>query len=327
MKIQTITALIILSTVGLAFMSFGFMSGEEDFKTFRWIGHSGKPRLGVSVQDVTPELAKEEGIKKEEGAYVRNVMKRSPADSGGIKKGDVILEFNGRKISDAGDLVKAVWKTEVGTRVKTVVEREGETKELFVTLKKFPRRRMSFAFAPRHMSRCIKMFKGPGVFGLRLMPLNPQLGKYFEALDGKGLLVGMVKEGSPAEKAGFTAGDVILKVGDAKVETLREFRSEFAELEEGEKVNVEILRKGSRKSLTLQIEESDEVGSYGYEFDIGDSEATEDIDIEIPELPELEELDIQFDDLHPNLESLQKEIEGLQKRLKEVPLFRTHILV
>ena len=82
--------------------------------------------------------------------------------------------------------------------------------------------------------------------GLGLMELNPQLGKYFEAPEGKGVLVESVKEGSAAEKAGFRAGDVILKIGDKNVEKIRDVHKQLSKYEEGDKANFEILRKGTR---------------------------------------------------------------------------------
>jgi len=165
---------------------------------------------------------------------------------------------------------------------------------------------MSFSFMPHDMPRAVRIEKRP-TLGMSVIPLNPQLAKYFDVPDGKGLLVEEVKEGSAAEKAGFMAGDVIMKIGDKRVAKVHEFRSELAEYEEGDKVSVEILRKGSRKTLTVEIEETEEEE---FEFSIKG--------FEVPRMHiDLPEFDFQFDDLRPEFERLQRELDRLKERIEE----------
>lgn len=292
-------------------MAYSFRTGGKDVKVIRHMETSSRSWLGVSVKDVTADHAKELGLKKAEGAYVSDVIKKSPADSAGIKEGDVVVEFNGRQIYDADGLVSAVRKTDVGTKVNLKVIRKGERKDLQATIGK-PNRRMSYAFAPHDLPHNIRVFKGPRL-GMSLIPLNPQLGKYFEAPDGKGLLIEKVEEGSAAEKAGFMAGDVVTKVGKKQVEKVHEFRSELAEYEEGDKVDVEIIRKGSRKTLTVEIEEVDEEG---FDFSIGEIDVPE-FEVEIPEVENLRHFDFNLDELRPELERLQRELDRLKERIGE----------
>ena len=288
--------------------ALGFPKGSGEAKI---PGSASRSWLGVSVRDVTSHEAKALGLKSREGAYVSDVMEKSPAESAGVREGDVIVEFNGISIQDADGLVDAVRKADAGTNVKIAVIRKGDRKELLATLQKPPKRRESFAFTPPDIEGRVRILHGPTI-GLNVIQLSPQLGKYFEVPDNKGLLVQEVEEGSPAEKAGFKAGDVITKIGDAPVARLRDFRSELAEHKEGDKVNVEVLRKGSRKTLTVEIEKREE----GYEFSFDESEAP-DIDIDIPEIEHLRHFEFNFDELRPELERLQRELNRLKERIGE----------
>lgn len=269
-------------------------------------GSFSRSWFGVSVKDLTEKQAKELGLPKAEGAYVDDVVKKSPAEAAGVQEGDVIVEFGGRQIYDADGLVSAVRKTEVGAKVSLTVLRKGERKNLHATIGKMPRKRMSIVFTPRDIPHLVHIEKGPSL-GMRVIPLNPQLGKFFEVPDGKGLLVEEVKQGSSAEKAGFMAGDVITKIGDKRVGKVSEFRSELAEYEEGDKITVEIFRKGSRKTLTVEVEETEDEE---FEFSIGR--------LDVPGMNiDLPEFDFKFDELRPELERLQRELDMLKERIEK----------
>ena len=289
--------------------------GQREVEIIKQVTQSRGPWLGVYLQDVTPKLAKKENLKTEEGAYVTRVMENSPADSAGILEGDVIVEFNGRRIYDAEDVVRVVRKAEVGIKAKVIVMRGGEKKELNVTLRKYPRRRPFLSFMPPNVRHRVMIFKGGGAMGLGLMELNPQLGKYFEAPEGKGVLVESVKEGSAAEKAGFRAGDVILKIGDKNVEKIRDVHKQLSKYEEGDKANFEILRKGTRMTLSLQVEESEGFGGFG--FMRGDLYAPEppDIDIELFGPDDEDWLDFRLPDIEPQLHKFRIELDRLRDKI------------
>ena len=266
---------------------------------------SRQPWLGVSLQNVTSQLAKKENLKTDEGAYVSDVVRKSPADSAGIQEGDVIVEFNGRQVYDADDLVKAVRKAEVGTKAKIVVIRDGERKELYATLKKSPRRNPFFGVTPPAIPNRIMIFGGKGTMGLSLMELNPQLGKYFEAPEGKGVLVEDVEEGSAAEKTGFKAGDVILKVGEKNVESIRDVRRRLSKYDDGEKASIEILRKGARQTLTLEIEDGDDYGPSFENF------------APLERFRDFDHFDFQIPDIDRKLEKLRIHLDGAMRKLDD----------
>jgi len=307
----TVTLAAIFALAGHAALAFPGSRG--DGKVIRMTSdENSRSWLGVSVMDLSSDKMKDLGLKNREGAYVSDVMDKSPAKSAGIKEGDVITRFNGEPIHDADGLVEAVRKADPGAKVKITVARKGDTKDLVATLEKAPRSRANFAFTPPNIRHHIRVFRGPTI-GLAVIPLSRQLGKYFEAPDNKGLLVEEVAEGSAAEKAGFKAGDVITKIGDVPVTKLNDFRSELAEHNVGDKVNVDILRKGSAKTLTVEIEKDNDEG---YEFSFDDSYAP-DVDLDIPEIDHLRDFEFNMDELRPELERLQRELNRLKERIGE----------
>ena len=244
----------------------GFLpnQGKDDEKKDK----NTKGWIGVSIQDVTEKIAKREKLKSEEGAYINEIMDDSPAKSAGLQESDVVVEFNGRSIYDADDLAKSVQKMAPGTKTSIVVIRNGEKKTVQVTVGKAPRGE-SFAFAfPRSRAPIMRMFRSHHSLGLALMNLNKQLGEYFGAPEDEGVLVEQVESKSEGEKAGFKAGDVILRIGKRSIYDVEDVQRALDAYRDEGKVDVEVLRKGSRKSLSVDIasEDSDSDDAFWYEF-------------------------------------------------------------
>lgn len=212
--------------------------------------------LGVSIQDVTPKLARDKDLKLKEGAYVGEVVEESPADSAGIKEGDVITEFNGKKIELAEDLTANVQETKPGTKVTVKLNRNGENKSLSVSLGK-NRMRMPFALSAPHAPRVIMNLFGGNIEGMELMELNKQLAEYFEAPSNKAVLVKEVQKDENAAKAGIKAGDILTKIGTETIKAVDDVHDAISDLEEGEKVTIELLRKGKKTTVTLEISEKE----------------------------------------------------------------------
>jgi len=225
--------------------------------------------LGVYVQDLTPRRARSMDIKSERGAIVNEVLTESPAESAGIREKDVIIEFDGKPIDNSNDLVRAVRKTGPGTTVNIALVRDGERKSVNVDIGKLPRRERrhscSFSFPEPHR---FELFRSSRFLGMYLSDLNEQLGTYFGAPEGKGVLVEKVEKDGSAGKAGFQAGDVIIKVEKESIETTRDIVDVLEDREAGEQVQFEILRKGTGKTLQFVLDE--EVRSFrGFYFDMG----------------------------------------------------------
>jgi serine protease Do len=222
--------------------------------------------LGVQIQDMTARKAKELKVTTEEGALVTEVTAESPAEKSGVKKDDIVVEFNGRAIYDSDDLMKAVRRTRPGTNAAVVVNRKEGRKTLQVTVGKLKNQPWGVASVmpvpPVHPK--IRLFRNTVTSGMHLTDLNSQLGEYFGAPGGKGVLVEEVETESEGAKAGFKAGDVILRIGDETIEDLSDVSDALADFEDGAKASVEILRKGSRQTLSLTVddEETSELGRF-----------------------------------------------------------------
>lgn len=212
--------------------------------------------LGVGIQDVTPKFARENELKIKEGAYINEVVEESPADSAGLKKGDVVVDFNGKKIEASEDLTNAVRETKPGTKASVKINRNGESKTLTVNIGK-NKMRMPYAVAAPHAPRVVVNMFGGDIEGMDLMELNKQLAEYFEAPNGKGVLVKEVEKDENAAIAGIKAGDVITKVGEETIKDIDDIRDAVSDLEEGDKVNVELIRKGKKTTVALEISENE----------------------------------------------------------------------
>ena len=220
--------------------------------------------LGVSIQDVTPRLARERNLSTKTGALVTDVSEDSPAQRAGISEDDIIVAFNGKSVEESQDLLTAVRAAAPGEQASLTVVRSGEKKTMQLTVGKEPRRRVAYSFRGPgavhiHPIPPFHFFGYRGMMGLSLSDLNRQLGEYFEAPGGRGVLVQEVEKGSSGEKAGFKAGDVIVAIGTQEVESTEDIEDALDGVKKGENVEFGILRKGAQKTLTVESE-----GTEGY---------------------------------------------------------------
>jgi serine protease Do len=173
--------------------------------------------MGVMIQDVTPSLAKEFKLKDETGALVGDVTPKSPADKAGIKGGDVILEFNGKKVTDSRHLKLEVARVKPGETVPVKVLRDGATKNLEVKVQETPESE-TVAKNDNHKTEDTGTLNGVAVADLdnavrRQFNLPPEI---------KGVVVTEVDPGSPSAEAGLQAGDVIQEINRKSVKTAQE---------------------------------------------------------------------------------------------------------
>jgi len=101
----------------------------------------------------------------------------------------------------------------------------------------------------------VHVFVGNRILGLQLLTLNEQLGEYFGAPNNEGVLVEEVEHKSIAEKVGFKAGDIVIRVGEKTVDAVEKIRKEFEKYDEGDTVVFEVIRKNVKKILTMEMEE------------------------------------------------------------------------
>jgi serine protease Do len=185
--------------------------------------------LGVQVQRVTPDLAKSFGLDRERGALVADVMPDTPASKAGIERGDVIVEFNGRKIDEMNDLPRIVASTPPNTDVPMKILRKGQEKVVQVKVAELKEEQVAAGGGTPEES-----------LGMAVQELTPEIARSLGVSESKGLVVTNVDDGSPADEAGIRRGDVIVEVNQKKVENLRDYRAALGQV-------------GSKDSLLLLV--------------------------------------------------------------------------
>jgi serine protease Do len=189
--------------------------------------------LGVSVQPLTPELAKSFGAKEVKGVLVADVIQESPANRAGLQAGDILLEFDGKKIEAPQDLQRAVGLTSPGKAAKARIWRDKAERTIEVTIGETPDERQALRPATR----------GKPLLGLEIRPITPEIAQQLNLRSAEGVIVAGVEEGSPAAEAGIQRGDVIREVNRQKVKALGDFERFTKNLKEGDRVTL-LLQRG-----------------------------------------------------------------------------------
>jgi serine protease Do len=189
--------------------------------------------LGVSLQPLTPDLAASFGVKDQKGALVSDVVPDSPAARAGLKSGDVVLQYDGKKIDDPGDLARAVGMAAPGHEAKLTVWREKQERTVSVKLNETP--------TERDASR----------LGLEVRPVTPDVARQLDLKTTDGVVVTSVEDGSPADAAGIKRGDVIREMNRQPVKTLRDFESITGKLGKDERVTMRVQRGNTSLYVAL----------------------------------------------------------------------------
>ncbi len=199
-------------------------------------GHVERSYLGVLVQPIDEEFAKHLGLSDAHGVLVRKVLKGSAADKAGIQPGDIILEFNGKKIRNTPQLAGEASIAGIGARVPVKLIRSGKTMTITVVMGAHP-------YASHMYSSGM-----PGTY--------PPFGIIVQDMQGtqqSGVMVVRVIPGSPAARVGIQRGDVILKVDGKKVRNLQEYQQIIASLPPGKKVMLLVDSVTSTRWVLLPI--------------------------------------------------------------------------
>ena len=189
--------------------------------------------LGVQIQPVTPDLAKEFKLPEQTGALIGEVTPKSPAEEAGLKEGDVIVEFNGKKVTDSGHLRLMAAQTPPGTRVTLKAIRDGMEQTFTVKLRELPSQ--GLAKAGRTGSGRSRSAKGDPLEGVEVTDLDIRTRQQLNIPNQvrSGALVVKVDPGSPAAAAGLQTGDIILEINrkpvasaDEAIELSKQVKSE-----------------------------------------------------------------------------------------------------
>ena len=221
----------------------------------------GGSYIGVGIQEIDSDRAKALKLREEAGVEVTRVEKDSPAEKAGLMTGDVVIQYSGQRVEGIEQFSRMVRETPVGREVKLDIWRNGGPQS--VTVKVAARRGIAvpgdgFSFTIPEIPvmpdipRSVMTWR-TALLGVEAESLDGQLAQYFGVKEG--VLVRSVVSGSPAEKAGIKAGDVITRVDDANVRTPSDLSTRVRGLR-GKSVDVVVTRE--HKEMTLNVMIADE---------------------------------------------------------------------
>ena len=233
--------------------------------------------LGVETHEVTTEKAKELKLPAERGVVLGKIVPDSPAAKAGLKENDVVTEINGQRVEGAAQFRRMVHEIPAGRSIQLTIWRDGRSQTLSATLGKSEERRRSMKLlAPTPGAFAFRMPDMPEIpdipsmewnggvlagghprLGIDAEDLNGQLGAFFGAPDGEGILVREVSSGSPAEKAGVKAGDVITSLNGEHIRSVGELREKLSGKrdEKDRTVKLGVLRNKNAMTLTVELPE------------------------------------------------------------------------
>ncbi len=195
-----------------------------------------RPWLGVSVQDLTPEMAEQFQVKEKEGVIVAQIHQGTGAEKAGLASGDIIKSVDDKAIKNINELVKEIQKKNVGQKVKLSIVRDGKAMTLEVTTTAMPDK-----------PEALKEKEVEEKLGTRVQELTPQIAaRYRISSEIKhGVVVISVEAGSPADDIGLQEGDVILEINRKKIETIKDFEKGIKEINIEKGIVFRLHRRGN----------------------------------------------------------------------------------
>jgi serine protease Do len=207
-------------------------------------GHVERGWLGVTIQPLTPELAKTFGLANPQGALVASVAEGSPAQKAGMKSGDVITEYNGRKVGRSEDLPRAVAETPVGRDVPLSVMRDGKPLKLTAKIAQLQETEQKLAARTSGEKPAL---------GVDVESLTPSLARQLGLSESRGVVVKGVQDGSPAANAGLRPGDVIVEVDRHPVTNVSDLERAMDQHAKGMPILMLVRRDGSSLYAAVQL--------------------------------------------------------------------------
>jgi serine protease Do len=197
--------------------------------------------LGVSIQNLTPELAKSLGIKETAGALVAGVEKDSPADKAGLKRGDLIVQFGGKKAEDSTGLRNMVAGSAPGTKAEIKIVRDQKELTLTVTLGEFQEKKIAKKIEYNNVLR-----------GITVQELTPSLRDRLGMPENvNGVIIANISEDSPAQET-LQIHDVITEVNRRAITNISDYEQAVSKIGEKDSVLLLIYRDGASIYITIK---------------------------------------------------------------------------
>jgi len=205
--------------------------------------------LGISMQRLTPELSQKFGLKDSKGALIGDVLKGSPAETAGLMRGDIVLEYNGKEVDDADSFRNMVAQSKAGAQVMVKILRKGKEHKLTVTIAEYPKELGKTT--PEISSENTQQREA--LAGLEVIELTMEIAQQLGlSRDEKGVVIVRVEAGSPADEAKLRKGDVIQEIDNKKVSTLTDFNKIASIAKGGETVLLFVNRGGQKFYVVIK---------------------------------------------------------------------------
>ena len=200
--------------------------------------------LGVMIQHVTPELADNFGLDRPIGALVGQVVPDSPAEKAGIKAGDVIIEYNGKEVSQMSMLPAMVVQTPVDEKAKVVLIRDGKKQTITVTIGKMADEQALFDSGEDASGLDL---------GLTVQELSPELADSLGIEDAAGLIVTNVDSGSTAAEANIKRGDIIQEINREPVDSIAKYKKALLEAKNKKSILLLVKREQHTRFVVINL--------------------------------------------------------------------------
>ena len=207
-------------------------------------GEVRRGRIGVSIQNITPELMTAMGLSSRDGALVSQVSKDSPAEKAGLREGDVIVGFNGREILDSDDIRNAVGYVERGRKADISYMRDGKKYSTKISVEKAPDDEVIYADEENENDVEPSSFNAFDGASFSNIPANMDTQG-----DDEGVVITSVKRGSDAYEAGLRKGDIVRAVNNMQIADLDDFKSAIA----GKKKAVALTIQRGRSQIFIAV--------------------------------------------------------------------------
>jgi serine protease Do len=208
--------------------------------------------MGISPQEITPELKASFNLPDISGVLVAKVEDNTPASKAGLKNGDVIVEFNQKSVPSVAKFRIAVAESKVGSSVPVKIIRDKKEKVLSVQLEAYPDDDVA--------AKADESGKSTMATGLSVDTRDSAIAKQLKVDSDKGVVISRIEPNSPAAKAGLNVGDVIIQINDTEIDNISDFNKALSEAKkEIEKTDNKIIllyvkdRAGNFKYVTLNM--------------------------------------------------------------------------
>jgi serine protease Do len=239
-----VNAAIATESGGFEGIGFTIPSNMAQYVANELIAHGKVERgwLGVTIQDLTPELAKTVHVETLKGALVADVAKGGPAEKAGLKKNDVITAYRGKEVLNSDELRNRVAETSAGTEAIIAVLRGGKKEELRVRIENLEN-------ATKILSASVKERLGVEVRS----PTPQEIDKY--GIDQKqGVVITWEDPKGPLKEAGFEVGDMILAIENQPIDSMENFVNLVNLLKSKQKISILALDHRTGNTGTVQVE-------------------------------------------------------------------------